>query len=139
MNVEKYINSFLKRKGIDLTSEQCVIVMREFYTPYREQIIVGENVEHVLKKLKEDGYTIGVISNCILYDELYLEIFEETKIKEYIDHFVFSYSNCVRKPVAKLFRKMLNESGIRAEEALMVGDDIEPDIKGARKVGIKGV
>jgi putative hydrolase of the HAD superfamily len=42
-----------------------------------------------------------------------------------------------RKPSEKPFRKVLELLGVKAEEALMVGDWPERDIKGAKLVGMK--
>ncbi len=43
------------------------------------------------------------------------------------------------KPSTGFFVQALNKIGLKAKECVVVGDDIESDIKGARKVGIKSV
>ena len=45
----------------------------------------------------------------------------------------------VGKPAPAFFRAALDESGARADEALMVGDDVESDVLGAQALGITGV
>jgi len=45
----------------------------------------------------------------------------------------------VGKPSAQFFQQALDDLGLSAEEAIMVGDDIEADIGGAQNAGIKSV
>jgi putative hydrolase of the HAD superfamily len=42
----------------------------------------------------------------------------------------------VRKPNPRIFRHVLRELGVKPEEAVHVGDNIEADIEGAEGVGI---
>lgn len=48
-------------------------------------------------------------------------------------------ADIVGKPSPGFFRGLLNRYHIRPEKALMVGDDIEADIKGAQRLGIRSV
>ena len=43
------------------------------------------------------------------------------------------------KSDSKMFESILEELGVSAEDALMIGDSPETDIEPARKVGIKAV
>ncbi|MBV9616177.1 MAG: TIGR01458 family HAD-type hydrolase [Ktedonobacteraceae bacterium] len=43
------------------------------------------------------------------------------------------------KPSGDFFAQALNTIGVYANEAVMVGDDIENDIKGAQRAGIRGI
>jgi ribonucleotide monophosphatase NagD (HAD superfamily) len=43
----------------------------------------------------------------------------------------------IGKPSAEFFGLVLENLGVKPEDALMVGDDIEFDILGAQKVGMK--
>jgi HAD superfamily hydrolase (TIGR01458 family) len=45
----------------------------------------------------------------------------------------------VGKPTAAYFEAALAELGARAEDAIMVGDDLEADIAAAKRVGLRGV
>jgi ribonucleotide monophosphatase NagD (HAD superfamily) len=45
----------------------------------------------------------------------------------------------VGKPSAQFFASVLGLLGVSAEEAVMVGDDIEADVLGAQAAGIRGV
>jgi HAD superfamily hydrolase (TIGR01458 family) len=45
----------------------------------------------------------------------------------------------VGKPTAAYFEAALAELGARAEDAVMVGDDLEADVAAAKRVGLRGV
>jgi putative hydrolase of the HAD superfamily len=44
-----------------------------------------------------------------------------------------------RKPAPGPFKKVLNKLGVKASEALMIGDWAERDVVGAKQVGMKTV
>jgi HAD superfamily hydrolase (TIGR01458 family) len=45
----------------------------------------------------------------------------------------------IGKPSSSFFEQVLSELGLPPEEVAMIGDDIENDVGGAQRVGIKGV
>ncbi|MFL5738024.1 MAG: TIGR01458 family HAD-type hydrolase [Actinomycetota bacterium] len=45
----------------------------------------------------------------------------------------------VGKPAETFFRAALDEIGVAPERALMVGDDVENDVRGAQRIGMTGV
>jgi HAD superfamily hydrolase (TIGR01458 family) len=45
----------------------------------------------------------------------------------------------VGKPSAMFFKMALDDLGLRNDEVIMVGDDIESDVGGAQKAGVRGV
>ena len=57
-------------------------------------------------------------------------------ILDYFDPIVVSGDHGFRKPDPRLFQLALDGMGIRAEEALYVGNDMHRDIYGAREIGM---
>lgn len=139
LNVRDYLNNALKKYGVILSEIQCLEAMKCFYSTYKEHVIVNSNGEALLKKLKSSGINIGVISNCIVQDDIYKEIFDYVGISGYIDQYVFSYSNNCRKPSLKLYKKMVSNFDIRPEEVLMIGDNLKADIEPAQKLGFRTI
>ncbi len=45
----------------------------------------------------------------------------------------------VGKPSKEFFDLALSDMGVTADRAVMIGDDIESDIGGARRAGMKGI
>ncbi|MER7014967.1 HAD-IA family hydrolase [Saccharopolyspora sp. NPDC000359] len=85
----------------------------------------------VLRRLRESGVKVGVISN-IAFD--IRPAFERIGVTQYVDEFLLSYLEGVIKPDAKIFLRACERLGVAPEEALMVGDSEEAD-GGAAAVG----
>jgi putative hydrolase of the HAD superfamily len=45
----------------------------------------------------------------------------------------------VQKPDARVFLHALKETGAKRKESLMIGDSLEADVLGARRVGMEAV
>lgn len=93
----------------------------------------------VLQKLscKSGGkYKIGIIANQNPGSKERLESFG---ILEYIDLVVASAEEGCAKPDSKIFEIALSRAGVRAVEAVMIGDRIDNDIIPANEIGMKTV
>lgn len=137
--IEGFLNDFLKKYMVKLNLEQCIEAINLFYTDYREQVHFESDVYDTLKTIKNKGYKIGVISNTCYYDEVMKECFKKAKIYDLIDNFTFSYSLKIGKPDKQIFKKAVATMKIKAEEAIMVGDSLESDIKPAGELGMKTI
>jgi putative hydrolase of the HAD superfamily len=58
---------------------------------------------------------------------------------EYFDPIIVSGDFGYRKPDARLYQTALDRLGVRAEEAIFIGNDRYRDVFGARQVGMKTV
>ena len=138
LDVSEYFNDFLEENQCYDKNMDSLELMREFYKPYMEEVIVNHGAKKVMEKLNNDFY-IGVLSNCILYDEIYKEVFLRKGLKQYIDKFIFSYSRKIRKPDERLFREMIDFFKIAPQNIYMVGDNICADIIPAKILGMKTI
>lgn len=137
--IEEFINNFLQKYKIRLNLEECIEAINLFYTEYRENVYFEDTTQEVLKKLKDLGYKIGVISNTCYYDEVMIECFKKAKLYDLIDNFTFSYSIRTGKPDKQIFIEALKKMNVKPQEAIMVGDSLESDIKPALDLGMKTV
>jgi putative hydrolase of the HAD superfamily len=87
-----------------------------------------------LLKLRDMGYKLGVITDGLAVKQW------EKLIRLGLQHFfhVVIVSSDVDggKPDPLLFEKALEKIGCKASEALMVGDRLDKDVKGAKSVGM---
>jgi FMN phosphatase YigB (HAD superfamily) len=97
-------------------------------------IIVFPDVKPAFIELKRRGYKIGLISNTTSFNLGFLK-----PIGRYIDHETKSYEVGLIKPNPSIFRICLSGLGVKAGEAVMVGDTYEHDIIAAKKIGMKAV
>jgi putative hydrolase of the HAD superfamily len=137
--IEIFLNNFLGKYKLSLNLEQCIKAINLFYTDYREQVYFENNIYHTLKAIKDKGYKIGIISNTCYYDEVMKECFKKANIYDLIDNFTFSYSLRISKPHKQIFKTAIETMGIKPSEAVMVGDNLECDIKPALDLGMKTI
>ena len=84
--------------------------------------------------LKKKGYGIYILSNAA--DKFY-EYFQRWKPLDYFNGYVVSCDIHILKPNEEIYRHLLNKYKLKAEECLFL-DDLETNIEGAKKVGMKG-
>ena len=65
-----------------------------------------------------------------------VESWERSPLLSRFDATVFSYQLGVRKPDARIYAHALDAAGVRAQDALFVGDGGSDEHRGARAVGI---
>ncbi|MEK5069031.1 HAD family hydrolase [Sporosarcina sp. FSL K6-1508] len=103
----------------------------------RKHPYLYEETFKVLDCLK-DKYKLVLLTNgspSLQYTKL--EITSE--LVPYFDSIVISGAFGIGKPDASIFQHVLTESGVTADEAMMVGDNLMTDILGASRVGMRSV
>ena len=91
----------------------------------------------VLKYVREKGLKIGLLTDLTAHIQYRkLSVFE---IGEYFDYIVTSEEAGEEKPSEKMFELILRKSGVKPEEALMIGDSLSKDIEGAQKYCIEAI
>jgi len=143
---EKYRQGELKKdilrfKRFDLTlreygvNEQLIAKkMGEEYiriSPTKTALI--PHTREVLQYLNPK-YKLHIISNG--FDEVQFPKLERCHIAEYFDKVITSESSGYQKPCPEAFGFSLSAANAKKEESIMIGDDLEIDIIGAKKFGI---
>jgi FMN phosphatase YigB (HAD superfamily) len=83
-----------------------------------------------------ERYRLGVVSN--FYGNL-ARVCEDTRIARYFDVLVDSACVGCRKPEPAIFHHALDALGVAPEAALFVGDSLQRDMAGARRVGMSHI
>lgn len=73
------------------------------------------------------------------FPEVQIHKLENSGLREYFDEVITSESVGIQKPNIKIFEYAIHLVGAIKEECLMVGDDLEVDIMGARNAGVDQV
>ena len=137
--VEEYLNAFLKRYAVELDLTMCIKAMDCFYTEYRNNVWMEDDLPQTLAKIRQKGYGIVVISNASLHDEVMIHCFTKVGIHKYIDTFTFSYYLKIAKPRKGIFETAWAKMAVEAKEVTMVGDSLVSDIKPAQELGWTGM
>lgn len=95
-----------------------------------------DDVHDVLPALAERGLALGVISNSHRSLEAFTEHFA---LDRYVRVHVSAHPGRYMKPHRSIFDTALASAGVRADEAVMVGDSLKADIGGALAAGLRAV
>ena len=95
-----------------------------------------EDVAPVLTELVERGLTLGVISNSHRSLETFKAHF---KLDALITTAVSSAEHGYMKPHPSIFERALDQAGVPAGQAMMIGDSLKADIEGAVALGMRGL
>ena len=90
----------------------------------------------VLEHLKKRNYHLAVISN---FDERLDVILERLCLKNYFTFIVCSFDVGICKPSPEIFELALSNFGVKAEQTLHVGDNVQLDYTPAIKLGLKSL
>ena len=142
-NVDKYLNRLdedsLDREEYKASIKQelpekfhnAVALISDYHI---DRLPLLKDTLYMLEKLKNDGFKLFITSNL---DLLHSSQMPDHKIAKYFDDMVFSSQIKVRKPFKDFFEIALRKFGVNREECLFV-DDLEENVQGAEKCGIKG-
>ena len=93
-------------------------------------------VVETVRRLKESGLRIGLISNADVCDTAY---WDQSPLFPLFDDAVFSCDVGLVKPDAGIYLLSPSRLGVRPEEAVFVGDGGSDEMRGAKSVGMKTI
>jgi len=111
---------------IDVLSEKYIENLSQFNKLFTGTI-------DILEYLKPK-YSMHIITNG--FDEVQHKKLENSSILTYFKHIISSEKVGVKKPNPKIFHYALEIANARSKESIMIGDNFEADILGARSVGM---
>jgi putative hydrolase of the HAD superfamily len=97
----------------------------------------SEECLSIIKKLKESGYRIYMLSN--FSNDMYkLFIENNDSLSSLFDGLVFSFQLGLAKPDIKFYQALLNQYKLIAEESIFI-DDSEANVTAAVSLNIRGI
>lgn len=121
-------------QGIDVENPNCAVIgdAEEFFT--------YESLNECFRKLiamdNPSLFSLGIGKYYLDDDGLALDVGSFTKGIEYATGVT---ARIVGKPSAEFFLSAVRDMKLEPSEVVMIGDDIENDVGGAQKCGIRGV
>jgi len=100
------------------------ITSKTYLFPYTRELL-----EYLYPK-----YQLHIITNG--FEEVQYGKLKNSGLGKYFTTIITSEAAGSKKPDPEIFRYALEEAGAKATESIMIGDDLEIDIAGARKLGI---
>ena len=133
----RYIEIILGEAGVKLRRDKVLEILKKLSQSARkETYVLYDDVLPNLKRLKARGFIVGLITS--LTKDMNL-ICSDLGLTSYVDFVVTSKEVGADKPEPPIFLAALERAGVRASEAVYVGDQYETDVVGARGVGISPV
>ncbi len=131
----EYERRVLRGCGVDVSVRQADDIWRAVrQIPYQMERF--DDVLPALDLLKQQGFTLGLISNMNVPGN---ELAENMGLTPCLDLAVTSGEVGVEKPHPPIFHEALRRAGVDAMDAVHVGDQLSSDVDGARNVGIQPV
>jgi len=100
--------------------------------------VLEEDTLPTLQKLEADGYRLGLVSNAG-DDQDVQQLARRFDISQYFDFLLTSAACSYRKPHPRIFELALSNWYFLPSEAVMVGDNLDADIRGAKSAGLYAV
>ena len=126
-----------ERAFADLNHQASFDFIDQFSLDFLEvaprQTLTMDGAHQLLDYCKEK-YTMHIITNGFV--EVQGHKMKAASLEGYFEHVINSEHAGVRKPHPDIFHYALQKAGARVEESLMIGDDWEADILGARDFGM---
>ncbi|KJL32326.1 HAD family hydrolase [Microbacterium azadirachtae] len=125
---------FLER---DLTDEDASTIFARYGTRYAAGLRRFDDALPVLSRAKEAGLIVGLLTNGDRAQQQgKLDRFE---FGPHLDVVVCSSDLAAGKPDSRAFAAALDRLGVSASEAVMIGDSLETDVRGALAAGLQAV
>jgi putative hydrolase of the HAD superfamily len=124
---------FVRMGGPEALANECASEIEAAWG-VSENFELYEDVLPVLDDLRRSQLGIAVVSNGI---RDLTEFVAHHRLE--VDAIVDSRSHGRVKPHPTIFQAALERLGVRADDAVMVGDSIEEDIEGARALGMRAI
>jgi len=112
--------------------EELAMVSIQAWAEYHK---IDINSTKILSELKQRNYKIALVSDFEHPPYIY-KFLEKYELKSFFDSIIISGNIGVKKPHPKMFNMALQETQLRANEVLFIGDSMKHDIQGANGVGM---
>jgi len=136
--VKKTVKGILQEHGIEGTETDLEWLYHEYLKKHQTYVRLMEGAKGVLEETKKLGVHVGLIANLdtdyvnlqLKWLDLSCDIFDSITTAEEVG---------ARKPSPRIFNAALEKAGVEAKAAIMVGDSVERDIRGAKSMGMRTV
>lgn len=132
---ESVLSELFRAKGVKEHADTLGINAAQlFRISSTEYIKLYPNVLDALTQLRQHGYRLWLLSNA-------QRVFTEYELRylglgEQLDGIYISSDYSCRKPDVRFFRALLDEQNLDPTKCLMIGNDRQTDIAGAKAAGL---
>ena len=138
-NIDSLLATALNSLGISAAASDVDACSRLFFDGATRTLALYEDARAALASLHYQGYRCAILADDIFPARLLQRKLNEFDITGYVDVLVSSADVGVAKPDASMFLRALSRLNLEPHEGLFVGDSVETDIAGARRINMRAV
>lgn len=128
-----YAKEFCEAFGLNPV-QYAIPLANSYWESYFPKLVLGDGVLAFLQELKKREKKIGLITD--LTTEIQLKKLAFLKIDSYFDVIITSEEAGAEKPNPRIFELAIKKLNAQKLSSIMIGDNYEKDVLGARKFGI---
>lgn len=133
------LRDVLTEKGYgDISNHVLRNALDQLFAITQSNWALEEDALPTLNRLEEDGYRLGLVSNAG-DDQDVNQLTQRFAITRYFDFILTSASCGYRKPHKRIYELALLNWHFAPSEVVMVGDNLDADIRGAQSAGLHAI
>ncbi len=109
----------------------------DYQTSFHDHCVPLEGLHTLMSYLESSTLRTGLITNGLTTFQN--RTIEALGLQEFFDCVFISEEEGIKKPAEQIFQRCLDRLGVKATEAIYVGDHPDNDIRGAAHVGLKTI
>ena len=134
--VEASIERVCTSIGVSISTEQMTKAVEIRLKYIRQALEPRADALPTLRQLKDDGYKIGLLSNCSIEIPI---LWPETPFADLFDSAVFSSRERIKKPEPRIYQLACERLGAAPETCVYVADGENFELSAAAQVGLHPV
>jgi putative hydrolase of the HAD superfamily len=134
--VEASIERVCTSIGVSISTEQMTKAVEIRLKYIRQALEPRADALPTLRQLKDDGYKIGLLSNCSIEIPI---LWPETPFADLFDSAVFSSRERIKKPEPRIYQLACERLGAVPETCVYVADGENFELAAAAQVGLRPV
>ena len=133
--VERFLKPFSFGEGLSTDEAYCLEASDRFLDFCSCKPGLVEGAKELMDYFRNRGYRLHMCSNG--FHEVQYKKLRACGLYEYFDTIILSEDAGYNKPAPEYFDYAFKKSGAKKESTLMIGDNFQTDILGAKRVGLR--
>lgn len=135
-NSLQLLKEYGRKRGFTLSESQWEELNWQWYLGLCDVCRVTEGTRQALESLQQMGLKLGLLSNTFIHKSSLERHLRQHGLLDFLPVRVYTYEYPWRKPDERIFKEAAQQIRIDCDNIIYVGDRVDNDVVGARKVGM---